>query len=89
MVWLRNKITDLSVCVSEERTIFCFKTESFFKRVSPQTHPGCGHLTLKTSRKSPPFTVYIDLKQSENLGDQHLKNMGFHIFFIFFLARLE
>ena len=58
--------------------------QSHLKPISSQTHPGCGHLTLKTSRKSLPFTVYLDLKQSENLGRPTPQKHGFPHFFYFF-----
>ncbi len=59
------------------------------KPISSQTHPGCGHLTLKTSRKSFLSLFTYNWNSPKTSGDQHLKNMVFHIFFIFFLARLE
>jgi hypothetical protein len=61
-----------------------FISRTFLKPISPQTHPGCGHLTLKTSRKSLPFTVYLYLKQSENLGRPTPQKHGFPHFFYFF-----
>ena len=57
---------------------------SRLKRISPQTHPGCGHLTHNDTEITR-FHGLLRCKSVRKPRETNLKNRVFKIFFIFLL----